>query len=258
MLGRARPETSVEPRGPASAMPHSTPDAPAPFAAMWNGTLALVGFSGPWLVTMSSLGISRLPWGPWGPQPPRSMLGHEGPPEQVRDARDQEDDDDLPEADLIEPAPDGDPSHEGEQHRNAGDDAEREEIRRKQPERGIRNELHDRRDLEDRGERDDVFPGRQPERVKERADHRARDRRRSLHDAAHEPDDRCEDPEVRDGDEAHRLFRAEDRGEDRCGDERKAHGRRAFCEAGDRKAGDQGQELERTQSFSPTRDLQST
>src|SRR5207245_895689 len=56
----------------------------------------------------------------------------------------------------------------------------------------IRRRLHRRRELEDRRQGDHVLPRRQLHSVEERADHRARDRGRALHDPAHEPDDRRE------------------------------------------------------------------
>ena len=62
----------------------------------------------------------------------------------------------------------------------------------------------------------------------------------------------------RDRDDDDRLLRAEHRREDRRRDERQAHGGRAFRQAGDPEPDDQGQELDRAQSASPTRDLQST
>src|SRR5438132_6658059 len=122
------------------------------------------------------------------------VLAEECPPEQVRDARDQQDTDHLPEADLIETAADCDSGHERYEHRNARDHAEREEVRCEKAEGSVGDQLHRGRELEHRGERDHVLAWRQLHRVEERSDHRARDRGRSLHNAADEADDRCEEP----------------------------------------------------------------
>src|SRR2546430_1744255 len=70
------------------------------------------------------------------------VLADERPPEQVRGARDQENDDHLSKADLIETAADRDPGHERDKHRDTRDHAKCHEIGCEQAEGRVGNELH--------------------------------------------------------------------------------------------------------------------
>src|SRR2546428_10509694 len=85
------------------------------------------------------------------------VLCHERAPEQVRDARDEKNDDDLPKADLIESAADRDAGHERDEHRNTRDDAERHKIRCEEAQSTVGDELHRRRKLEHRRKGDHVL-----------------------------------------------------------------------------------------------------
>src|SRR5207247_8057721 len=71
----------------------------------------------------------------WLPREER-VLDDECPPEQVRDARDEQNDDDLPEPHLVQTAADRDPGHECEEHRDARDDAVRQMIGHEQADGG--------------------------------------------------------------------------------------------------------------------------
>src|SRR5438105_12497746 len=116
------------------------------------------------------------------------VLGDECPPEEVRDARDQQNADHLPEADLVETTATRYAGHERDKHRDARDHSEGEQIRCEKPKCGVRDQLHGGRELEDCRKGDHVLARRQLHRVEERSDHRARDRGRSLHDAAYDTD----------------------------------------------------------------------
>src|SRR2546427_70769 len=93
------------------------------------------------------------------------VLGDERAPEQVRNAGDEQNDDHLSEADLIETTADRDAGHERDKHRNARDHAERQQIGREEAQRGVGDELHRGRELENRREREDLLTRRQLHRV---------------------------------------------------------------------------------------------
>src|SRR6266550_9099198 len=72
----------------------------------------------------------------WLPREER-VLDDECPPEQVRDARDEEKDDHLAEARLIKMAANRDARHERQKHRYARHDPERQQVRGEKAEGGV-------------------------------------------------------------------------------------------------------------------------
>src|SRR5919204_2345943 len=68
----------------------------------------------------------------------KRVLRDERPPQQIGDAGHEEQDEDLPEAGLIEAPADRDPRHERDEHWDACDHPEGEKLRREEPKGGVR------------------------------------------------------------------------------------------------------------------------